>query len=272
MGHAAPKPLAFPDAEGPVLPEGNNHPRREFFWARGAGIRRGVRPWHARRGRPRNLGGPRLSSTKPRLRGEPVTRLRRTTRWRAHVSSAAEAQKKRPQRGRPPARGTGAVAKGGRESEGCIRAVTSGNGMPPRTRPSKGGPCWCELQEGTMPNALTLADMSPGLLEVVEKHESHQRKSRMVEISLSGSGEGLGWATAQPTLQRYFCSGGCGSAPRMVKIIMRPRVRSISGAPQVVHSTESCRHSRLPGWIAEKAGRCPSPDDCAPDDNGLHTR
>ena len=51
-----------------------------------------------------------------------------------------------------------------------------------------------------MSNALTLADMSPGLLEVVEKHESHQRKSRMVEISLSGSGEGLGWATAQPTL------------------------------------------------------------------------
>jgi len=55
-----------------------------------------------------------------------------------------------------------------------------------------------------MPNALTLADMSPGLLEVVEKHESHQRKSRMVEISLSGSGEGLGWATAQPTLQAPF--------------------------------------------------------------------
>src|SRR2546429_1982596 len=95
----------------------------------GACIRRGVRPWHARRGRPRNLGGPRLSSTKPRLSGEPVTRLRRTTRWRAHVSSALEAQKKRPQRGRPPARGTGAVAKGGRESEGCIRAVTSGNGL-----------------------------------------------------------------------------------------------------------------------------------------------
>jgi len=28
-----------------------------------ARIRRGVRPWHARRGRPRHLGGPRLSST-----------------------------------------------------------------------------------------------------------------------------------------------------------------------------------------------------------------
>src|SRR6266568_8670324 len=60
-------------------------------------------------------------------------------------------------------------------------------------------------------------------------------------------------------------------ASRMVKIIMRPRVRSISGARQVVHGTESCLHSRLPGWVAEKAGRCPSPDDCVPDDNDLHT-
>src|SRR6266699_1104936 len=55
-------------------------------------------------------------------------------------------------------------------------------------------------------------------------------------------------------------------ASRMVKIIMRPRVRSISGARQVVHGTESCLHARLPGWIAEKAGRYPYPDDCAPDD------
>ena len=46
---------------------------------------------------------------------------------RAPVSSAVEAQNTRPQRGRPSARGTGAVAAGGRESEGCIRAVTSGN-------------------------------------------------------------------------------------------------------------------------------------------------
>src|SRR5215510_272168 len=38
-----------------------------------------------------------------------------------------QAQNKRLHRGRPLARGTGAVADGGRESEGCIRAVTSGN-------------------------------------------------------------------------------------------------------------------------------------------------
>src|SRR5438105_1518453 len=37
----------------------------------------------------------------------------------------------------------------------------------PWTQPSKGGPCWCELQKGTMPNALTLADMSPGHRKVV---------------------------------------------------------------------------------------------------------
>jgi hypothetical protein len=60
---------------------------------------------------------------------------------RAHVSSAREAQNKRSHRGRPAARGTGAVADGGRASEGCIGAVTSGNGLASWTRPSTGGPC-----------------------------------------------------------------------------------------------------------------------------------
>jgi len=58
-----------------------------------------------------------------------VTRLRRTTRMRVHVLSAQGAQNKHSQRGKPPARGTGAVADGGRESEGCIGAWTSGNGV-----------------------------------------------------------------------------------------------------------------------------------------------
>jgi hypothetical protein len=104
--------------------------------------------------------------------------------WRTHVSSAQEAQNKRPHRGRPLARGTGAVAEGGRASEGCIRALTSGNGGNARTRPSKGSPCRCDLQKGTMANALTLETMSPELQEVVGcRHEPHQRRSRMVEIS-----------------------------------------------------------------------------------------
>ncbi len=56
-----------------------------------------------------------------------------------------------------------------------------------------------------MDGALTPQDMSPGLLEVAAPgiamsprgytRESCRRRSRMVEISMSGSGEGLGWAT-----------------------------------------------------------------------------
>jgi hypothetical protein len=66
-----------------------------------------------------------------------------------------------------------------------------------------------------MPNALTLETMSPGLLKVggTRHPEPHRRKSRMREIRSSGSGEGLGWATSQPTLQRYFCSSVYGNAP-----------------------------------------------------------
>ncbi len=56
-----------------------------------------------------------------------------------------------------------------------------------------------------MDGALTSVPMSLELLEVVApgtarsfrgcNHESGRRRSRMVEISMSGSGEGLGWAT-----------------------------------------------------------------------------
>jgi len=35
MGHAAPKPRTFPDAQGPVLPEGNNHPLQAFLGEEG---------------------------------------------------------------------------------------------------------------------------------------------------------------------------------------------------------------------------------------------
>src|SRR3990172_7049551 len=59
--------------------------------------------------------------------------------------------------------------KGAGEAEGCIRAGTPGNGWATRTRPSKGGPCGGELQEGTMSDASTSGGMSPQLLEVVER-------------------------------------------------------------------------------------------------------
>ena len=67
-----------------------------------------------------------------------------------------------------------------------------------------------------MPNALTLESISPELVEVVATYsrEPHRRKSRMVEISLSGSGEGPGWETSRPTLQALFTPRRSGLQPR----------------------------------------------------------
>ena len=79
-------------------------------------------------------------------------------------------------------------------------------------------------------------------------------------------------AKSQPQKKSPQPTRSSHRSPRMVKKLMRPRARSISGARQVVHGTESYLHSRLLGWVAEKAGRCPCPDDCAPHDNVLHTR
>lgn len=41
------------------------------------------------------------------------------------------------------------------------------------TRPSKGGPCWCELLEGTMTDAKTSEYMSPGLQKVEARAREH---------------------------------------------------------------------------------------------------
>ena len=42
MGHAAPKPLVFPDAEGPVVLEGNNIPLRKRLWGEEGSVSGGV--------------------------------------------------------------------------------------------------------------------------------------------------------------------------------------------------------------------------------------
>src|SRR5262249_26073886 len=66
--------------------------------------------------------------------------------------------------------------------------------------------------EGNMADAQTLGFMSPQLREVAEQpcraggegREACCRKSRMVEISLSGSGEGPGWATSRGYSTSHF--------------------------------------------------------------------
>ena len=99
---------------------------------------------------------------------------------------------------------------GGRGRQGIGGLHTSddvGEQGHPWTRPSKGGPCRCELLKGPMGNALTLESMSPGLQEVVGRH---------VATSRIGGGAGCGKSarpdlargrvrvTARPTLQRHF--------------------------------------------------------------------
>ncbi len=121
---------------------------------------------------------------------------------------------------------------------GLQRSDDVGERDYPRTRLSTGGPCRCDLQERTMSNALTWEAMSPGLLKVVEmrSREPHRRKSRMVAISLSGSGEGPGWATSRPTLQRPLPPPASALSPCRLPA-PTPRSRTAAGS----------RRTALPG-------------------------
>ena len=114
----------------------------------GARLRRGVRPGHARRGRPRTLGGPRLASrsaggAESRCSVSDARRVCGPTGRRppGHRPSVRLEAGRRPGEAEPRLQGAG-------ESEGGRRARTFGErgGVWPRPRP--GGPCWCALQEG----------------------------------------------------------------------------------------------------------------------------
>src|SRR5438552_16849806 len=64
-----------------------------------------------------------------------------------------------------------------------------------------------------------------------------------------------------------LCTHG---VPRL-SCLMQPHARSISGGLRAVHDTEWGLDSRSLDWMKERGGRCPSLDDCARNDNGLHT-
>ena len=102
-----------------------------------------------------------------RRHGEPDSKLRRGHPFAgARVVRPERAKNKRPHRGRRSARGNRSRApKGPRESEGCKGAETSGNGVAPGPRPSKGGPSRCELQEGTMTRCLDIGAHVTGTQE-----------------------------------------------------------------------------------------------------------
>jgi hypothetical protein len=56
----------------------------------------------------------------------------------------------------------------------------------------------------------------------------------------------------------------------MVKKLMRPLARSLSGVHPTVRDTELGLDTLCLGWTKERAGHCPSPDDSARDGDVHH--
>ena len=72
-------------------------------------------------------------------------------------------------RGAPHRPGTTGAAADGRAGVGGLHTSEDvGERVGPRTRPSKDGPCWCELSKGPMTGALTSGLMSPDIRKVVD--------------------------------------------------------------------------------------------------------
>src|SRR5712691_5549983 len=86
MGYAAPKPISFPDAQSAELLEG--HDGLSVRWARRGTYPAGCSTMARTKRTAQAPGRPSPLLDPSRLRGEPVSGLRRTTRSQAHVSSA----------------------------------------------------------------------------------------------------------------------------------------------------------------------------------------
>ncbi len=122
-----PRNRKIPGAQGANIPEGSSAITSKR--ARGWHTWRGVRPWRARKGRSRNLGGPGHSSGEPRQDGEPVDPI-------SDGNVEADARVARPRRsirprGRPKARGTGAEAEGGQGVGGLNTSEDAGKRVAP---------------------------------------------------------------------------------------------------------------------------------------------
>jgi len=112
---------------------------------------------------------------------------------------------------------------GAGESEGCIRAPTSGNGVAPGPGRAKAARVGVSFWRAPRPmlDVGPLVTRTPGgngkgrqsplrAARVERDRKPHPRRSRMVEISLSGSGEGPGGAIPRG----YSTSGVLGGAAR----------------------------------------------------------
>ena len=88
--------------------------------------------------------------------------------WEALLPPCRRGTGKATGQGRPEPRPTGGEGVGGLQTSEDVGARVG-----PRTRPSKGGPCWCERSKGPMTGAWTSGLMSPEIRKVVDRAMSH---------------------------------------------------------------------------------------------------
>ena len=167
MGHAAPKPITFPDAQGAELPEGHNslsvqvgeeRPVSGGVFDHGTYEEDGPGTWEA-------LASPRLIPVLRRA-GDPSpthdTLGERTCRRPQGTEQALRIEVGHRQ-GEPEPWPTEAGSRRAAYERG--RRGTGGTPGPGRAKAARVDG---DLQERTMPNALTLESMSPELVKVVE--------------------------------------------------------------------------------------------------------
>jgi hypothetical protein len=166
MEQAAPKPLRFPEAQGAACREGNNALGAQ--WARRGAYPAGCSTMARRKrtvqepGRPAPLLDP---CPVVRRAGDPSPTHDTLARARVvGLSGTAQAPASREATGQ----GTRRRGRGGQGVGGLQRSEDVGEPGDPWTRPSTGGPCRWDLQQGTRAHALTVETRSPGLVKGVE--------------------------------------------------------------------------------------------------------
>jgi hypothetical protein len=168
----------------------------------GERIRRDGRPWRVRRGRPSNLGDPCFSSmvSGPWRAGNPSPA--RHVYTGAHVAGS----EKRPYRGRPPARGTGAAADGSEEVGGLHTSDDAGELVGNSDPAERRRPVWRRASGGKHERCIDIERHVTGTAEGSGKSAARARRTVPLTGTLdrrASSGAGL---SAHP----QGCVGGCG--------------------------------------------------------------
>ena len=161
-----------------------------------------------------------------------------TARWKRTAQAPGEALlppcRTRDRVGHRP--GTTGAAADGREGGGGLHTSEDvGERVGPRTRPSKGGPCWCELSKGPMTGALTSGLMSPEIRKVVEVRcvvgtissaRASDSRANLGRIAMSHiSGRAGWWKPPSPVLVRASGEQSPG-ATRQSKLVLTIATRS----------------------------------------------